>query len=195
MDNSKTIALMKATLLSAVYPIGAIYMSTNSTNPGQIFGGTWESFAQGRTIIGAGMSDQEFVPGTIGGESKHLLTENEMPSHTHEQEEHNHTANSQSFRYWFSQFAHKDDNPEGDYPNSIFKNADNNNVHCKQIGNIPQVQGIGGGSNWGYRKTEVSWESTPTLLKNKAINKKTGGDTPHSILPPYIVTYIWRRIA
>ena len=26
-----------------VYPVGAIYMSTSSTDPGSIFGGTWEA--------------------------------------------------------------------------------------------------------------------------------------------------------
>ncbi len=195
MDNTQTMALMKATLLSAVYPVGAIYMSTNSTNPEQIFGGRWERFAQGRTIIGAGISDQEFIPGTTGGESKHLLTELEMPKHTHEQEEHEHKSDSQDFRFWFAQFAHKGDKAEADYPNSIFKNADNLNVHCEQKGDIAQVQGIGSGSNWGHRKTEVSWSCSPSIERSAAINKSTGGNTPHSILSPYVVTYIWRRIA
>ncbi|WP_396129895.1 phage baseplate protein, partial [Faecalicoccus pleomorphus] len=41
-------------LVDLVYPVGSLYMSTNSTNPSTLFGGTWEPYAQGRTIIGAG---------------------------------------------------------------------------------------------------------------------------------------------
>lgn len=33
------------------YPIGSIYMSVNSTNPGELFGGTWEQI-QGRFLLG-----------------------------------------------------------------------------------------------------------------------------------------------
>lgn len=31
-----------AAILSMVYPIGAVYISGNDTNPGDLFGGTWE---------------------------------------------------------------------------------------------------------------------------------------------------------
>ena len=33
------------------YPVGAIYMSVDSTNPGSIFGGTWEQI-KGRFLLG-----------------------------------------------------------------------------------------------------------------------------------------------
>jgi hypothetical protein len=29
-------------VLNAVYPVGAIYLSVNSTSPATLFGGTWE---------------------------------------------------------------------------------------------------------------------------------------------------------
>lgn len=35
------------------YPVGSIYMSVNSTNPGELFGGTWEQI-QGRFLLGQG---------------------------------------------------------------------------------------------------------------------------------------------
>ena len=62
------------------YPVGSIYMSVNSTNPSQLFGGTWEAIAGGRVLIGQNTS---YPAGSTGGEATHTLTTNEMPSHSH----------------------------------------------------------------------------------------------------------------
>lgn len=78
------ITLNGENLANIFYPIGSIYMSTSTANPSTLFGGVWEAFAQGRTIIGAGISDQTFTAGQTGGESNHTLTIAEMPTHEHE---------------------------------------------------------------------------------------------------------------
>lgn len=71
-----------ALVLQVVYPVGSIYISTNATNPATLFGfGTWSAFAQGRTLIGVGTSDQAFTAGATGGESEHTLTGVEVPVH------------------------------------------------------------------------------------------------------------------
>lgn len=68
-------------VLQVVYPIGSIYLSTSSTNPNTLFGfGTWVAYAEGRTLIGVGTSDQVFSAGATGGESEHVLTSSELPS-------------------------------------------------------------------------------------------------------------------
>lgn len=70
--------------LDQVYPVGSIYISTNSTDPSAIIGGIWESFAQGRTLIGVDSTDTDYEGGGLTGGSKtHTLTTNEMPSHGH----------------------------------------------------------------------------------------------------------------
>lgn len=61
-----------------IYPIGSIYISTNSTNPHDLFGGTWEQLRD-RFLLGCGTKEN----GTIGGEENHTLTVAEMPSHYH----------------------------------------------------------------------------------------------------------------
>ncbi len=44
-----TLKVNKSELVDLVYPVGSIYMSTNSINPGGILGGTWEAWGeQGR---------------------------------------------------------------------------------------------------------------------------------------------------
>lgn len=61
------------------YPIGSIYQSTNSTNPSNIFGGTWSQIKD-RFLLACGDS---YANGSVGGEASHTLTINEIPSHTH----------------------------------------------------------------------------------------------------------------
>ena len=68
------------TFLNLVYPIGAIYLSLSNTNPGTLFGGTWEAIND-RFLLSAGSS---YSAGSTGGAATHKLTTSEMPSHTHE---------------------------------------------------------------------------------------------------------------
>ena len=71
------------------YPIGSIYITTNEQNPSEYIGGEWESYGEGRTIVGAGTGTDEnnvkkvFEVNQTGGEYQHTLTVNEMPSHNH----------------------------------------------------------------------------------------------------------------
>ena len=68
-----------------VYPVGSIYISTSSANPSTIYGGTWERYGQGKTLVGLNESETEFsTVNKIGGEKTHTLTVNEMPSHNHD---------------------------------------------------------------------------------------------------------------
>ena len=64
----------------AAYPVGAIYISTVSTSPASLFGGTWERLKD-RFLLGAG---DTYSAGSTGGEAEHTLTVGEMPSHSHE---------------------------------------------------------------------------------------------------------------
>lgn len=63
----------------SIYPVGAIYMSTSSTSPASLFGGTWEQI-QNRFLLAAGSS---YTAGDTGGEATHTLTANEIPAHSH----------------------------------------------------------------------------------------------------------------
>lgn len=67
------------------YPVGSIYLSVNDTNPSTWFGGTWVQIAKGRTLVGVDTNDTDFnTVEKTGGEKKHTLTIQEMPSHRHE---------------------------------------------------------------------------------------------------------------
>ena len=64
----------------AAYPVGAIYISADSTSPASLFGGTWAMITN-RFLLAAG---DLYEGGTTGGEAAHTLTVNEVPSHSHE---------------------------------------------------------------------------------------------------------------
>lgn len=71
------------TTLDSIYPVGSVYISLTSTNPGTYLKGTWEQFAQGRTLVGVGegsdgANKQTFDVNDTGGEYKHLLTKKEL---------------------------------------------------------------------------------------------------------------------
>lgn len=71
-------------LLDYIYPVGSIYMSVSSSNPGSLFGGMWVSWGSGRVPVGVDTSDSSFSSAEkTGGEKTHTLTTNEMPSHQH----------------------------------------------------------------------------------------------------------------
>ena len=63
------------TLLDWTHPVGSIYQSTKSTDPADLFGGTWEAI-NNVFLLAAGTI---YRPGTIGGESEVTLTADEIP--------------------------------------------------------------------------------------------------------------------
>ncbi len=66
--------------LLKVYPVGSIYISYNSTNPGTLFGGTWENYGNGRVLKGINSG----TAGTTGGSSTVTLSMSNIPAHTHD---------------------------------------------------------------------------------------------------------------
>lgn len=78
--------------LNKIFPVGAVYITYDKNNPGTFLGGTWEQFGQGRTLVGEGTGNDgstsmSFTANQVGGEYKHLLSLNEMPSHAHKPHE------------------------------------------------------------------------------------------------------------
>ena len=75
-QNIKAVPAKLIGLLDLIYPVGSIYMSMNSTSPETLFGGTWQQ-----------ITNAFLLPSTTsrqtGGEETHVLTEAEIPAHTH----------------------------------------------------------------------------------------------------------------
>ncbi len=82
------------------FPIGAIYMSVDSRNPSQIFGGTWEQIKD-KFLLCAGSN---YKAGDVGGNEthshntgNHTLTINEIPSHNHTLDNYNASGHNTSY--------------------------------------------------------------------------------------------------
>lgn len=88
-----------ADFFNLIYPVGSIYMSMNSTNPHDLFGGTWEQI-KSRFLVGTGSIEAntndwcgsieaglynfgQNSSGEMAGEVVHTLSVDEMPYHNH----------------------------------------------------------------------------------------------------------------
>lgn len=77
-DSSKLGGKTLAEIMLTLYPVGAVYISVNSTSPASLFGGTWEQL-QDRFLLAAGST---YSAGSTGGEAAHTLKESELPNIT-----------------------------------------------------------------------------------------------------------------
>ena len=71
-------------ILKIVFPVGSRYVTQEDKNPREILGfGTWER-SKGKVFIGLDEEDENFNEiGKTGGEKTHILTVEEMPTHSH----------------------------------------------------------------------------------------------------------------
>lgn len=68
-------------IIDLIYPVGSIYMSVNSADPGTLFGGTWERIKD-TFLLSAG---DTYAAGNTGGSADSVVV-----SHTHAQKAHSH---------------------------------------------------------------------------------------------------------
>ena len=100
-------------LLEKVHPVGSYYWSQKNISPEELFGGKWESI-YGKFIFS---TDSNHSVDSTGGEEKHQLTIDEMPSHNHGYQRFNYYSylysniNSGSWRY-----PYRDDSNFSYYP-------------------------------------------------------------------------------
>ena len=72
-----------SSIKNAMYPVGAVYITYNNTNPSTFLGGTWEQFGQGRTLIGEGTGNDgstsmSFTANNTGGKYNHSMSRNDI---------------------------------------------------------------------------------------------------------------------
>ena len=163
-----------ASLTAAIYPVGSIYMSVNSTNPSTYFGGTWVAWGSGRVPVGINTSDSNFsTVEKTGGASTVTLTTSQMPSHTHTFTGSSATTNSKG--------AHT-------HAINFTKTAWSGSSSSRVVVDSTDYTAL---SN----DTTASAGAHTHTLTAKGTNASTGGGGSHTNLQPYIVCYMWKRTA
>lgn len=73
-----------STIFLVSHPVGSLFETTVSTNPGTLYGGTWAAWGGGRTPVGVNPADTDFkTVEKTGGEKTHTLTVDEIAPHSH----------------------------------------------------------------------------------------------------------------
>lgn len=165
-----------STIFDAIYPVGSIYMSVNSTSPATLFGGTWQQI-QDRFLLSAGST---YTAGDTGGEAEHTLTLNESPAHTHTRG----TMDITGMIRCGSEYD-KGNSSYDAYGVSgafFFRTGTDNewgSTTSASSGNYDAVRNV----NF---KASKSWTGE---------TDSKGGSQAHNNMPPYLVVYMWKRIA
>lgn len=199
---SERVEQLNVDLLEKVYPIGSIYISSVDTNPNSIFGGIWEKFAKGRTLIGVDENDTVFQKaGTLGGHK--------------ELQSHNHSFTGSSVTT----------STTGNHTHTFTGTAVNTGKsgnHSHTVRNVHYFdKAVAKGTNY------ARWNSDGKSVTNDWGDVTTAGEHYHSItaqgnnsttgnhahtvttagsigtagtgnagnMPPYITVYFWKRVA
>ena len=121
--------MSKINSLLMPFEIGDLFFTTNNTNPSNRFGGTWELYAKGKTIVGIDPDDSDFNSiNKTGGEKAHTLIIDEMPSHHHQMYTPDGARNSDTGQNWSNQGINVGDTVSGRYTSNTGGDQPHNNL-------------------------------------------------------------------
>ena len=181
--------------LDAVYPVGSIYITTNSTNPGNLIGGTWVQWGAGKAVMGVNTSDADFNSAEkTGGAKNHTLSVAELPSH-------NHSFSGSS-------------GSSGAHTHDVSGSAASAGSHKHGLKYTGSETAKGTGHGWinndggstlsdsvksaGAHTHTVSGTAASAGAHTHTVSGTvgdTGSGSAFSTLPPYITCYMWKRTA
>lgn len=188
-----------ATLMSALWPVGSIYMNVTGTNPGTELGfGTWSQIAEGQMLIGQKDSDADFdTAEETGGAKTATLTTTELPAHTHTGAAHTHTGPSHTHT---GTTGNQSANHNHTYQ---YNNTATGGYGLEQVSGyvnrvqIDQPTGSTGNNSTSHNHsfTTGAGGTGNTGSGGDSATSSTGSGTAFSIVNPYFVAYIFKRTA
>ena len=186
--SDSAIMFTRGTDILSFYPIGSIYLSVVNTNPATIFGGTWQAI-QDAFLLGAGTT---YLAGATGGEATHVLTENEMPTHTH-----TFTGTQKSTSSTTLTGSIRGTNNIGVNVSGAHIMADATGVLSNWVESSERVRFKGSGTitvgQWTHQRS-VNLNAVHThACPSAGTNANVGSGTAHNNMPPYLAVYAWER--
>nr|DAI62501.1 MAG TPA: baseplate protein [Caudoviricetes sp.] len=153
------------------FPVNSLYLSLGSENPSTLWLGTTWQKQEGRFLLG---SSSSYSLGTTGGVSTIKLTVDNLPSHTH---------NATTASHTHTQPTHT--HTEGVSGRGYSGSSANGLSHAwreTQFSNQTITTSASGGDTTGSASPVTSIGAT-------------GSGIAFSIMPPYLVVNIWKRLS
>lgn len=139
----------------------------NATDPSELFGGTWERIKD-RFVLAAG---DNYEVGVAGGEATHTLTADELPVNAYSA-----TFKSASYGSNIFQFLNADSSGNNWNGDTQFMLAAKRRVSATSgVDNTVTIDNLMTGN--------------PISISNSS------GGHAHNNMPPYLVAYMWCRVA
>ena len=157
-------------VIDIVHPVGSIWETTTTDDPNVLWTGTtWVKMDAGRVLISAGTYTENgttytYNLGDKGGEAKHQITIEEMPSHGHEASISNADLVGTLGAYTWSHFA-------------------SGIVSAQDMAGYVNPDG-----HYGYYKYTINASHSHSVTLSTA-----GGNNHHENRQPYTVVNRWRR--
>lgn len=177
-----TDSALQLAILQAVYPVGALFLSTVATNPATLFGfGTWEAYGSGKVPVAIDTTDTDFATlGQTGGAKRVALTTANLPDHYHSVPGQTVTTSTTGGHTHAS----------GDFKYLLKKATESSTV--TDVDFTAGEPDVGAG---GIAEMASSGNHNHTVTVPATNTGSTGSGQSHSNVQPYIVVAMWRRTA
>lgn len=191
-------ALVHAAVFEQAWPLGSIHMSVNPANPAvTLGGGVWQAWGSGRVPVGVDTGQTEFnAVEETGGAKTHTLTVDQIPSHDHAQDPHNHGIDHNH--------PAVNTSSGGGHSHTLYSRGGGS---TGDLGSFPRIKRSSPEADPAYQSSDLMEDGggvhshsvdVPAFTGNSssttANNQNTGGGQAHNNLQPYITCYMWKRV-
>ena len=198
----------KEDFLNKTYPIGSIYMTESSINPGTTIGGTWERYGKGKKLVGVSENDADFnIVNKTGGSKSNTLAITNLPLHDHSIPSLSGTAASAGAHTHSIPALSGTTSESGSHTHGLTYADDYGTINhwgiAWKASTTSRSGSTYGVSNAGAHKhtlttsistTGTSGAHTHAVTTNGSTTGSVGSGSAFTNLSPYITVYMWKRI-